>query len=400
MESIPQAIDPAAGDGQMSAQLIEIRRAIHAYPELGFQERRTADLIEATLRGWGITQVHRPIPTCVCAHIGRGQGPIIALRADIDGITQDEQNDVPWRSTVPGLMHGCGHDMHATILLGTAQALMGTQLPGTVVLLFQPAEETGPRSGASVLVSDVGWLEEHTPNEMYAFHVWPWLPTGHVGCGSGPVMAAATSLRLTVTGRGGHAGVPHTTVDAIIIAGHLITALQTVVARQVDPADQVVISLGTIRGGSRSSVVAETVEIEGTVRTLTHATREFVKRRVAEVCTQVAAALGGTVDVLLEDDTSPTVNDSACVRHVQTAADTALGSGAFVKQERCHMTTEDFGRFLERVPGAFGFLGCTAPCAVAYPLHSPRFQPDELAIHHGIAVYKHLVGGFFQRVRG
>lgn len=383
----------------MLSDLIEIRRYLHAHPEPSFKEEHTADLIERTCLGWGITNLHRPIRTCVCVHLGTGKGPAIALRADIDCVAQDEQNAVPWRSTVPGLMHACGHDVHTTILLGTARSLAREQLPGTCILLFQPAEEAGSPSGAAVLVDQEGWIEKHSPDEIYAFHVWPWLETGKVGCKPGPIMAAATSLEITVKGRGGHGGMPHTSVDAIVIASHIITALQTIVARQVDPADQVVITLGGIQGGSRTSIIADRVEVVGTVRTLTNDMQGFVKRRVTDICEQVAAALGGCAEVRFKEGLSPTINNDTCVRHMADAVGAALGPGAYVPVDRCPMTAEDFGRFLERIPGAFAFLGCTSPGAKPHPLHSPHFLPDESAVKHGVDVLTRLVLDFFRRRR-
>jgi hippurate hydrolase len=175
----------------MLAELTEIRRHLHAHPEPSFQEEHTADLIERTCLGWGITNLHRPIRTCVCVHLGTGGQPTIALRADIDCIAQHEQNDVPWRSTVPGFMHACGHDVHTTILLGAARSLAQEQLPGTCILLFQPAEEAGSPSGAAVLVDQAGWIEKHSSDEIYAFHTLG----GHDGCASRRQKQTETLMR-------------------------------------------------------------------------------------------------------------------------------------------------------------------------------------------------------------
>lgn len=325
--------------------------------------------------------------------------PVIALRADLDCIAQQERSDVPWHSTVPGLMHACGHDMHTAILLGVARVLAREPLPGTCILLFQPGEEAGSPSGAQILVNQTRWVEEHSPGEIYAFHVWPWLETGKVSSKTGPVMAAASSLEIRVKGHGGHGGMPHATVDAIVIAGHVIAHLQSIVARQVDPGDQVVISLTGIHGGSRASIVADQVEIVGTVRTLSTDTLRFVKRRIAETCEHVAAAFGGRADVSFGEGLGPTINDAACVKYVAEATEATLGPGTYVPLDRCPMTADDFGCFLERVPGALAFLGCTPRGSTGHPLHSPRFLPDESAIRHGVDIFARLVLDFFDRRR-
>lgn len=381
----------------MLKELTEARRMIHAHPEPAFMERETADLIERTLKRWGVKDIHRPIPTCICAHLGSGHEPRIALRADIDCITQDEQNNVPWKSQVPGLMHGCGHDIHTAILLGVAKVLSRASLSGTCILLFQPAEEAGFPSGAEVLIGQARWLKEHGPDEMYALHVWPWLRTGQVGCREGPIMAAASRLEVTIRGRGGHAGMPHASVDAIVIASQVVSALQTIVSRQVDPGDQVVITVGKISGGSRPSIVAETVEMEGTVRVLSRETHELVQQRIINVCTNVASALGGIAEVTLKEDLPPTINDPACTRHMKAAAEAVLGKHGYVDVEHPPMTAEDFSRFLEHVPGAYAFLGCTPEGADLQPLHSSRFLPDENIIIDGVNVLVRLVHDFFSR---
>ena len=364
-------------------QIIQWRRQVHQWPELGFEEERTADLAATVLRQLECrvrTAVGR---TGVVGEVGSG-APVVALRADMDALPIEEESGLPFASARPGLMHACGHDAHVAMLLGAATILSTRALPGTVRFLFQPSEESADAeglSGAARMVADGAMDGVAT---VFALHVIPELPTGSIGVRAGAVQASADALHLTVRGRGAHAAYPHLGRDPIFIAAQLISALQGIVSRTVDPLAPAVITLGSIHGGTRANIIPESVAISGTIRALDEATRAHLADEIGRVAT-VAAALGGECDVDIVRGYPVTVNDAGAVSIVRAAAADVLGQGRAVEVEPS-MGAEDFSLLAARAPGCFFRLGVTPPGGEPTRIHSPRFRLDEDALPLGAAL--------------
>lgn len=369
--------------------VLSARRHIHANPELSYQEENTAAFVADHLRAMGyepetgIGGVH-----AVKAVLKGGRpGPTIGLRADMDALPIHELTDLPFQSQNPGVMHACGHDCHTAMLLGAAKALkqMQDQVAGTVVFLFQPAEEVGP-GGAKFMV-EAGALEGI--DAVFALHIGPGLDAGRMGFMEGVSSANSDRLRITVTGKGGHAAHPHTAVDAVVVAGHVIVALQQIVARQVGPMQNAVVTIGAIQGGTKGNIIAEQVELIGTVRTLDPEVRADMPGRIQRLVTGVCEAFGATGTVEYGNGYPSCVNDPAMVALARKAAALAVGEeGVF--QNEVSMGGEDFAYMLQKAPGAMGRLGSAIPSTPAdqrYPLHNARLMVDESALSHGVAFY-------------
>lgn len=370
------------------ADVTRLRWDIHQHPELSLKEERTAALVEAELKELGL-EVKRLGDTGVVALLRGGRpGKTLALRADMDALPLPERTACPYPSQVPGVMHACGHDAHTAILLGAARVLtaLRKQLTGNVKFLFQPAEENNPTGGAHLLM-DAGALEEPKVDLILALHVWPDLPVGTIGVRAGALMAASDRVFLTVRGRSSHGSAPHQGVDAIVTTAQVLTALQTIVSRNVSPLEAAVLSFGTIKGGHRYNIIAEEVTLEGTCRTLNAEVRKLIPRRLAELAENVAAGLGATCDVKYIHGYPPLVNTTEGVELLRQAGTAALGAGGVVQPDYPGMGAEDFAFYLEKVPGALFWLGCTAPGAKKIPLHNPEFLVDERALPVGVEVF-------------
>ena len=367
--------------------MIEIRRDLHRHPELGLEEHRTSAKIQGLLDEMGIEHRDGLGGTGVLGVIrGEGDGRVVALRGDMDALPIQDDKDVPYRSTVAGKMHACGHDVHTTVLLGAARLLQANRgsFPGTVKLLFQPAEETV--GGAKLLIA-AGALEDPRVDAIFGLHVDPELDVGRVGLHFGQRNASSDNLRIIVHGKAAHAAYPYLGVDAIVAAAHVITSLQAVVSRNVDAREAAVLSLGIISGGTQANILADRVELTGTVRCLDRATRELVRKRIAETAEGVAEALGARAEVDIEPSYDPVINDASMVRVVEQSARELLGDDSVVVFTTPQMGVEDFGYYLSEVSGAFYSLGVRNEAAgIVGSVHHGLFDVDESSMAIGVAL--------------
>jgi|HubBroStandDraft_5_1064220.scaffolds.fasta_scaffold04075_1 amidohydrolase len=366
----------------LAERVVELRRTIHRHPELGFEEHETAALVERELDSLGIEH-RRVAKTGVIARIdGRTGGRVVALRADMDALPISERTGLSFASEVDGKMHACGHDAHTAMLLGAAHVLnsMRAQIDGTVVLLFQPAEE-GP--GGALPMIEAGALEQPAVEAIAMLHVDARLEVGTIGVVPGAVNASTDELYLTVRGRGGHGGYPHSAVDAIPAAAAMILALQNVVARETDPLASAVVTIGTISGGYRNNIIADEVSLTGTLRAHDPAIREALAERVERIVGGVATAYNVQVEMRLVRGYPPVINDAALA---QRFARYVLDHSAIrVEEPPATMGGEDFAYFAERVPGLLIRLGVRSESAGAiHPGHSALFRIDEAALPIGV----------------
>ena len=361
-------------------QAVAWRRDFHAHPELSFAEHRTGARVAELLRGFGCDAVETGWSgTGVVAMIeGKSAGRRIGLRADMDALPITEASGVAFSSTVPGVMHACGHDGHTAMLLAAAKYLAGSRdFSGQAVLIFQPGEEAG--GGARAMLAE-GFLSRYPLDEVYALHNMPGLAVGAYATRSGPIMAAADMFSIEISGRGGHAAQPHLALDPVMIAGHVLVALQTVVARNVDPLKPAVLSVSTVvSDGSGACVVPGRVVLTGTVRSFEVAVQDLIEARLRAVVEGVAAAHGGVATVDYLRDAPATVNDAGCAGY---ALDVARGLSNVVEGDVAPMmVSEDFSEFLLRVPGAFMFVGNGAGAL----LHHPAYAFNDEGLPFGAA---------------
>jgi len=359
----------------MGKRIVALRRAIHREPEIGFGTEKTArKVVEA------IEELPLEIETGVAENgivatlRGSGEGPTVGLRADMDALPIREETGLPFASETEGKMHACGHDGHTSMLVGAAHALsaMRERFKGTVKFVFQPAEEGG--LGGARVMAEEGAMDDL--DSVYALHLWPMLPFGTVATKAGPIMAASDNFRLKISGRGGHAALPHLAVDAIVIAAQVVTALQTIVSREVDPAEPAVITLGKIEAGTAQNIVAETAEIRGTVRTLSPELRQTLPRRIEELASGIARGMRGEAFLEYSFAYPVTRNDPERAARVLENAESLFGRDRVIEPEHPSMGGEDFSFLLERFPGAYVWLGAGDE-QYTYPLHNPKFGFDE-----------------------
>ncbi len=372
--------------------LTTLRRDLHAHPELGFEEVRTSGIVAAGLQALGI-EVHRGIGKTGVVGVIRGKrcdsGRMIGLRADMDALPMGEANDFAYRSTKPGLMHGCGHDGHTAILLGTARYLAQTRnFDGTAVLIFQPAEEG--LGGAKAMLDD-GLFDTFPCDAVYALHNWPGLPAGTIGVNPGPMMAAADRFEIVIQGRGGHGAHPYQTIDPVTVAGHLITALQTVVSRNVNPLDSAVLSIGSVQAGhpGAMSVIPGEARMVGTVRTFRKSVQEMVEQRMRELASSIAGAFGATAQLKYERIYPATLNTPQHAMLVADIATEMIGKENVVRDLTPSMGSEDFSFMLQARPGAYfrlGQGGAESGCV----LHNPHFDFNDAVIPLGSAMFAAL----------
>jgi amidohydrolase len=360
------------------------RRHLHRHPELSFHERETAAYIADALAGFGdALEVQRPAENSVVARLRTGRpGPVVALRADIDALPIDEQSGVDFASENPGVMHACGHDGHTAMLLGAARLLTEARdrLPGGEIrFLFQPAEELAP-GGARDLVA-AGAVEG--ADFVYGCHLWTPLAYGKVAAVPGPFMAASDFFTLAITGRGGHGGLPHLADDTIAIGAQVVTNLQHVVARRVDPLERAVLSIGTFHAGDAPNVLPGRVEMSGTVRTVDPGLRERLPVLIEDVIRGVTSAHGAEYELDYQFGYRPVVNDERATALVRAAIDPA----ALVDLAPI-MGGDDFSAYLAEVPGCYAFIGAGDEGAGAtFPHHHPRFRIDERALRTGVRLH-------------
>lgn len=369
-------------------QLVAWRRDLHMHPELGFEEQRTAGLVAEHLARLGYRIYTGVAKTGVVGLLqGARPGPTVMLRFDMDALPIQERNRVEYASQTPGVMHACGHDGHVSIGLGSATLLQRHrhELAGTVKLVFQPGEEG--MNGAEVMIKE-GTLDDYGPRPDVAFglHLWNSLPLGQAGLAVGPTMAAADQWSLMVQGRGGHGALPHQTTDPVVATAQIISALQTIVSRNVDPEKTAVVTVGTIDGGTAFNVIPDQVQLSGTIRTFEAAIRETVLSRLDALCQGVATGMGVKAELQIKVLTPATVNDAAATGLMQQVVQEVLGEQN-VRDDLRTMGSEDMAHFLREVPGCFMFLGsANAERGLDYPHHNPRFDFDEAALPLGVAI--------------
>jgi amidohydrolase len=356
--------------------LVATRRDLHQHPELGFEETRTSTLAAARLRQLGYDVRSGIAETGVVAmRAGKSGGRCVLLRADMDALPIQEQSDVPYRSAQAGKMHACGHDGHVAIGLEVARRLAGVSLPGTVKLAFQPAEETS--AGAERMIAE-GVLEDPRVEAAFGLHLWNDLPVGTVGIMAGPVMAAVDQFDIAIHGRGGHAAHPHQTVDPVVVAAHVVTALQAVVSRARNPADAGVISVTQMQAGDAFNVIPDRADLRGTVRSFGGRFHDEVPDLMRRVVHHTAEAFGARVEIAYRRLTGPLVNDEGMSQLMRRVASEVVGADRVLHGVRT-MGGEDMSCFLAAVPGCFAFVG-SAPPGPPLPHHSATFDIDEEAL--------------------
>lgn len=352
--------------------LVATRRDIHQHPELGFEETRTAGLIAERLRALQY-EVMPGIGKTGVVGLKKQDGRCVLLRADMDALPVDEANAVAYRSQQPGKMHACGHDGHVAIGLEVARRLAPLQLGGSVKFAFQPAEEAS--NGAQAMIND-GVLDQPRVDAAFGIHLWNDLPVGTIGIMAGPVMASVDQFEIAILGRGGHAAAPHQTIDPVLIAAHVITALQSLVSRRRDPLSEAVVSVTEVHAGRAFNVIPDRADLRGTVRTFGGSFFEDAPRLVEETAQGVAGAFGARATVNYRRLSAPLINNEAMSALMREAAISLLGQGS-VREGVRTMGGEDMAYFLERVPGCFAFVGSAPTTRRASPHHSPTFDIDE-----------------------
>ncbi|MBD2844261.1 amidohydrolase [Paenibacillus sp. IB182496] len=371
-------------------RLIAVRRHLHAHPELSNEEHETTAYLREQLAEAGIRELDLGLSTGLVAEIGSAvDGPIVAVRADIDALPVQEETGLDYASRVPGRMHACGHDFHAAALLGAALRLKAREadLPGRVRLLFQPAEEKA--KGAVQLIRS-GALEG--VQAIFGLHNKPDLRVGAIGVKSGPLMAAADGFAVDVRGRGSHAAVPEVAVDPIVVAAHIVTALQSIVSRNVGPLDSAVVSVTRLNAGTSWNVIPEHAVFDGTLRTFDPVIREHVRKRFAALVSGIAASFESEASIRWIDGPPAVVNDEAWTRH---AAATAERIGLQTVVPRPSPAGEDFAFYLQQIPGAFVFVGTSGE----YEWHHPKFDLDEKALPQTAEYLAALAGGALERLQ-
>ena len=368
-------------------ELVEIRRDFHANPELSEKEFRTSDKICEILKSLNIEYTNVAETGIVGIIRGKSGGKTVAARADIDALPIVEKNETSYKSKNNGIMHACGHDIHTTVLLGVAKILkeLESEFEGSVKLFFQPAEETV--GGAKRMVQE-GCLKNPDVDYVIGLHVQPYIDTGKIELKYGKLNAQTDELKITVLGKSGHGAYPDASIDAIVIAANVITALQTLVSRNISPLDSVVLSLGQINGGTKNNIICDSVEINGILRTLDVKTREYAIKRINDITNSICNAYGGNCLIDIKDGYMYLVNDNEVVNIIFNTAKEAIGEENILFKDMPSMGGEDFSYFMdENVKGAFYHLGCgNKQKGIISPLHSYNFDVDENCIKTGVLV--------------
>ena len=380
MDQLKKTIQQVAND--QHASIVAIRRHLHAHPELSFQEFNTAQFIAKTLRDSKLAVQEGIANTGLVVQI-EGNNPskkTIALRADIDALPIQEENNVSYQSTNPGVMHACGHDVHTASLIGTAWILdqLKGYFEGTVKLIFQPAEEKIP--GGAIAMIKEGVLQNPAPSLIIGQHVNSEIPIGQVGVTKGVAMASADELYFTIRGKGGHAASPHLAVDPILVAAHLIVALQQIISRTLDPIQSGVLSICQINAGNATNVIPEVVQLAGTLRTVNETWRQQTHERITQLCHQLAESMGATCEVNIAKGYPPLHNDPNLTDQVVSDAQAYLGV-EYVHYIDMNMGAEDFAYYAKEIPGCFYFIGVqNKPMGIDASVHTPTFNVDETVL--------------------
>jgi amidohydrolase len=391
---------------KVAPRIVELRHRVHQNPELSNRESQTAELVATYLKSIGLEARTGIAKTGVVALLKGGKpGPLIAVRADMDALPVTEQTDFPFKSTKKdtfqgqevGVAHACGHDIHTTVQLGVATVLASLRqdLPGSVLFIFQPAEEgppAGEKGGANLMLEE-GLFKEFKPRAVFALHSFPELKVGEVGFNLGPTMAAVDQFRIKIHGKQSHGAYPHLSVDPIVVGSEAVMALQTIRSRNLSPFEPSVITVGIFRGGERFNIIPGEVMLEGTVRTYNPEVRTAVERRMREILDGVTRANGASYDMEYQKNAPATVNDPALSQEVRPLLERALGAGN-VKIVEPSMGGEDFAYFANEVPGFFYRLGVLKPGTTSGGLHTPTFRGDDGAVPVGIRVMSRLLADY------
>lgn len=385
MNNLKEKIKRLAAD--WSQDFIDVRHHLHAHPELSYQEFKTSEFIQQKLKSFGV-------PFKVMAGTGvigliEGRNPstrTIALRADIDALPIDEQNDVSYRSKFKGVMHACGHDVHTSCLLGAAKILneVKNEWEGTIKLIFQPGEEKNP-GGASILIKE-GVLNNPSPSGILGLHVHPGLPIGTFSFRAGKVMASADEIYITIRSKGGHAAAPHLTADTILVASHIVVALQQVISRNNDPFSPSVLSICSVQGGHTTNVIPSEVKMMGTFRALDETWRFKAHELITRITRSTAEAMGASVDIHIDAGYPSVINNDKLTCEARKLAEEFVG-GDHVETTEMRMGAEDFGYYSQVIPGCFYRLGVgNVNKGITASVHTPLFNIDEAAIEQGMAM--------------
>lgn len=386
----PQPLPPLPSDvDEIVPGVIADRRHIHENPELGFQETETAAFVAQRLEALGVEDIRTGIAKTGITALIRGSKPgpekVVLLRADMDALPIDQESDKEYISKTPGVMHACGHDAHTAMLMGAARILMERrdQFSGAVKLLFQPSEEAN--AGGAKPMIEAGVLEDPHVDACFGQHLMSPIPTGFMSVNSGPIQASSDEFTITVQGKGGHGAMPHETVDPIMVSTDIISGLRSIVARNVDPLDSVVVSVCNFHSGKAFNVIPDTAQVGGTVRTLSNENRDLAERRIREIAEGVATAQGATVTVEYKRGYPPTVNDESMTELARNAVKKVVGEENVIPM-RPIMPAEDMSYFLEERPGAYFMTGCrNEEKGIVWPHHHPKFDLDEDALGIGVA---------------
>ena len=371
-------------------KIINTRRDFHKYPELAFQEKRTSKIVAEHLKNHGIKVKTKIGKTGVVGILkGNKPGPVIALRADMDALPIQETSNLSYKSVNKGIMHACGHDAHTAILLGTSEVLskMKDKIRGEVRFIFQPAEEG--YGGARYMIKD-GALDD--VDEIYGLHVWNYQKSGTIGLQSGPVMAAADKFTITIEGIGGHGATPQGTVDAVVVASHLIQAFQTIISRNTNPLESTVVTIGQINGGYNFNIIADKIILKGTSRAYTKKNQLLIKKRMKDIIKGLEKSFGANIKLNYEDGYPPVINDIKTTSFLEKSAHNIVGKRNVIKPY-LSMGGEDFSYFSNKVPGCFFFLG-SAPInekLMQSPHHCSHFNIDESVMLIGSSVFINLI---------
>jgi amidohydrolase len=387
----------------LQPQLVEWRRQLHQKPELAFREQLTAEFVAQKLQQWGIPHQTGIAKTGIVAIIeGKKHNlnpnentQVLAIRADMDALPIQEENKVSYRSQHDGIMHACGHDGHTAIALGTAYYLYQHRQDfcGTVKMIFQPAEE-GP-GGAKPMI-EAGVLQNPDVGAIIGLHLWNNLPLGTMGVRSGALMAATEGFRCTIHGKGGHGAIPDQTIDSIVVGAQIVNALQTIVARNVNPIESAVVTVGEFHAGTAVNVIADTAKISGTVRYFNPELGELIPKRIEQIIAGVCASHGATYELNYWRLYPPVINHADIAELVRSVALEVVETPIGIVPECQTMGGEDMSFFLQKVPGCYFFLGSANPSlGLAYPHHHPRFDFDETALGMGVEMFVRCVEKFF-----
>jgi amidohydrolase len=378
----------------LTSEIIEIRRDLHRHPEVSGKEERTSALVAQYLAGLGI-EVRRCKTNYGVVGLLKGErpGPTVALRADMDALPLTEATGVEYASQVPGVMHACGHDIHTSILMGTAAVLsrLRSRLEGQVLFLFQPSEEFFP--GGAIGMIQEGVLDDPRPQAVFSLHTHP-IPVGQIAVIPGPIIGSVSTLSLRILGKGGHFSGPQMAVDPIVTASHVVVALESMMTRRVDPLDPAVLTFGMIQGGTRDNIIGDMVVLRGNIGALDEALCKFLMEELEKTVQGITQGMGAGYKLKYIHGYPTTRNDPGITEYVQKIAGDLLGKEN-VKGCKPTLGGEDFSFFLQKIPGAMFFLGVHDPVTGAPIMnHDPRFNPDERAIPIGVKLLSQLVTEF------